>query len=48
MCMKFIGQRKGKMPIRRLVHRWYDNLEMCFKPKDVDRFHVAEDRASGN
>jgi len=26
--MKFIGQPKGKMPIRRLVHRWYDNLEI--------------------
>lgn len=46
--MKFIGQRKGKTPIRRLVHRWYDNVEICFKPKDVGRFHVAVDRASGN
>lgn len=41
MCMKFSIQPKGKMPIRRPVHRWCGNLEMCFKPKDVDRFHVA-------
>ena len=39
---------RRKMPIGRLVHRWYDNVEMCFKPKGVDRFHVAEDRVSGN
>lgn len=27
------------------MHRWYDNLEVCYQAKDVVRFHVAEDRA---
>jgi hypothetical protein len=48
MCIKFIGQPEGKIPIRRPMPMWYDSIEMCFKAEYVNRSHLAEDRASGN